>query len=104
VVTSQVEVVKADQRRPVGVFDYSRSDGKDGYEYVRVWEGGRLLNIAETAFREARNRVNTAEQAETEEACRVLLEDALKCACTAEHYVRMLLDNLRPADPWGSSV
>jgi len=85
--------------RPVGVFDYSRCDDTDGYEYVRVWECGRLLNIVETAFREAGNRISKAEQAGSEEECREFAEDALKCASTAEHYTRMLLDLLRP-HPW----
>jgi hypothetical protein len=97
--TAQSEVVKASPSRPVGVFDYHRVNGTDGYEYVRVWEGSHLLDIIEIAFRQASVCASKAERAETEDACRVLIEKALRCASTGEHYARMLLDTLCGIEP-----
>jgi len=93
------EVMPAQPRTAVGVFDYHRVSGTDGYEYVRVWEGSHLLDIIETAFRQASVCAGQAERAETEDACRVLIEDALRCIAIGEHYARMLLDNLCGAEP-----
>jgi hypothetical protein len=96
--TATVEVATTDRPRPV--FEYDRTKQLSGPEYVRAWECGRLLNVIAVAFSQAESCGRKAETATTEEDCRVLVEDALKCASTAEHYARMLLDTLRPADPW----
>jgi len=98
IMTATAEVAKPDRPKPV--FDYYRYRDLAGPEFVRAWECGHLLNIIGVAFGKAESCGRKAENATTEEDCRALVEDALKCASTAEHYARMLLDNLRPADPW----
>jgi 2-C-methyl-D-erythritol 4-phosphate cytidylyltransferase len=95
----QAHAAKSEPTRPVGVFDYHRAKDTHGFEYVRVWEGSHLLDIVEIAFRQASVSAGQAERAETEDACRVLIEDALRCIATGEHYARMLLDNLCGAEP-----
>jgi len=97
--TAQSEAAKAASPEPVGVFDYHRVTGTDGYEYVRVWEGSHLLDIIEIAFRQAGACAAQAERAESEDACRVVIEEALRCIATGEHYARMLLDSLYGAGP-----
>ena len=81
------------------VFDYHRVSRDGGYEYVRVWEGSHLLDMIEIAFREAGALAGKADHATSEEACRVLIEDALRCTATGEHYARMLLDTLAGINP-----
>src|SRR5687767_3812015 len=93
------EVVKASPPQPVGIFDYHRVTGTDGYEYVRVWEGSHLLDLIEIAFRQASYLAGKADKAETEDACRLLVEDALRCMSAGEHYARMLLDTLAGINP-----
>jgi hypothetical protein len=96
--TATAEVAKADRPKPV--FEYDRTKDLPGPQYLRAWECGRLLNIIAVAFSQAESCGRKAETAATEEECRALVEDALTCASTGEHYARMLLDTLRPADVW----
>jgi len=98
IMTATVEVATTDRPKPV--FEYDRYKDMTGPEYVRAWECGSLLHIIGVAFSQAESCGRKAENATSEEDCRALVEDALTCASTAEHYARMLLDNLRPADPW----
>jgi len=97
--TATAEVTTVDRPKPV--FEYDRNKDKSGPEYVRAWECGRLLNVIAVAFGQAESCGRKAESATTEEECRALVEDALRCVSTGEHYARMLLDTLRLPDPWG---
>lgn len=81
------------------VFDYSRLRDLFGVEYVRGWECSHLLNILETAFSQAETCARKAGCATSEAQCRDLVVEALKCVSTAEHYARMLLDQIDVNDP-----
>jgi len=100
--TATADVAKVE--RPTPVFAYDRYKDTTGPEYVRHWECRELLTVIGIAFGQAESCAKKADSATTEEECRALVEDALKCASTAEHYARMLLDNLAPAIAWAEEV
>ncbi len=85
-------------------FDYARLRELTGMVYLRGYECMQLLNVVRAAFSEGDRCVNRAERATTEGEVRDALVDALTCVATGEHYARMLLDQLIPAERDGGDV